>query len=93
VLTPMRVQNELNEPFLWLPNLEGPTYGAAPADGMNWLTKNWDGLIPPLGWHDTIAFLSIPLILIVSQSVSQKLLQPPNVRRTRHEHSAFEETR
>jgi YidC/Oxa1 family membrane protein insertase len=80
VLCVVAPQNELNEPFLWLPNLEGPTYGAAPAEGMAWLTKNWDGLTPPLGWHDTIAFLTVPLILIVSQSISQKLLQPEAVR-------------
>lgn len=73
-------QNELNEPFLWLPNLEGPTYGAGPTDGMNWLTKGWEGLTPSLGWHDTVAFLTIPLILIVSQSISQKILQPPGAK-------------
>ena len=73
-------QNELDEPFLWLPNLEGPTYGAGPTDGMNWLTKGWEGLQPSLGWHDTIAFLTIPLILIVSQSISQKILQPPGAK-------------
>lgn len=75
-LTNLAAQNELNEPFLWLPNLEGPTYGAGPADGMNWL-KQWEGFTPSLGWHDTIAFLTIPLILIVSQSISQQILQPP----------------
>ncbi|GAB5030766.1 preprotein translocase subunit [Nannochloropsis oceanica] len=74
-LTNLAAQNELNEPFLWLPNLEGPTYGAGPADGMNWL-KQWEGFTPSLGWHDTIAFLTIPLILIVSQSISQQILQP-----------------
>jgi len=75
-LTNLAAQNELNEPFLWLPNLEGPTYGAGPADGMNWL-KQWEGYTPSLGWHDTIAFLTIPLILVVSQSISQQILQPP----------------
>lgn len=79
-LTNLAAQNELDEPFLWLPNLEGPTYGAGPTDGMNWLTKGWEGLTPTLGWHDTIAFLTIPLILIVSQSISQKILQPPGAK-------------
>lgn len=74
-LTNLAAANELNEPFLWLPNLEGPTYGAGPADGMNWL-KQWEGFTPSLGWHDTIAFLTVPLILIVSQSISQQILQP-----------------
>jgi YidC/Oxa1 family membrane protein insertase len=33
--------NKLDEPFLWLPNLEGPTYGADPAHGSDWILKNW----------------------------------------------------
>lgn len=65
--------NQLDEPFLWLPNLEGPVYGA---QNMDWLTK-WTSDAPPLGWHDTLCFLSLPVILVVSQTLSQKLLQPP----------------
>ena len=34
-------ENALDEPFLFLPNLEGPTYGADPAHGSDWLFKNW----------------------------------------------------
>jgi YidC/Oxa1 family membrane protein insertase len=30
-------ENALNEPFLWLPSLEGPVFGAAPADSLNWI--------------------------------------------------------
>ena len=66
--------NLLNEPFLWLPNLEGPVYGSTTSD---WLFKNWVDGAPSLGWHDTLCFCSLPIILIVTQSVSQKLLQPP----------------
>ena len=33
--------NVLDEPFLFLPNLEGPTYGADPAHGSDWLFKGW----------------------------------------------------
>jgi 60Kd inner membrane protein len=33
--------NELDEPFLFLPNLEGPTYGADPAHGSDWLFGEW----------------------------------------------------
>ena len=33
--------NALNEPFLFLPNLEGPTYGADPAHWSDWIFKNW----------------------------------------------------
>jgi YidC/Oxa1 family membrane protein insertase len=31
---------------------------------------------PTLGWEDTIAFLSLPLFLVVSQYVSMQLMQP-----------------
>ena len=66
-------ENALDEPFLWLPNLEGPTYGAQNAD---WLFKWTDGA-PTLGWTETLCFLTLPIILVVSQKASMKLLQPP----------------
>ena len=50
-----------------------PVYGAQNAD---WLFKNWEGTTPPLGWHDTLCYLTLPLILIVVQSISQKLITP-----------------
>jgi YidC/Oxa1 family membrane protein insertase len=34
-------QNKLNEQFLFLPNLEGPTYGADPATASDWILKGW----------------------------------------------------
>lgn len=33
--------NKLNEAFFFLPNLEGPTYGAAPANGADWILQGW----------------------------------------------------
>lgn len=69
-------ENALDEPFLFLPNLEGPTYGADPAHGSDWLFKNWVDGVPSLGWEDTIAFLSIPIFLVISQFVSMNLMQP-----------------
>lgn len=71
--------NELNEPFLWLPNLEGPIYGADPAEASNWLFSGWVDGVPSLGWDDTLAFLSIPVILIATQYLSIQLTQPKNV--------------
>jgi YidC/Oxa1 family membrane protein insertase len=70
--------DKLEESFLWLPNLEGPTYGASNAD---WLLKfdNWQNGAPPLGWHDTAAYLFLPCLLIAAQSVSAELLKPPKV--------------
>jgi YidC/Oxa1 family membrane protein insertase len=31
-----------------------------------------------LGWHDTIAFLTIPIILIIAQAISLRILTPPS---------------
>lgn len=64
----------LNEPFLWFPNLEGPVYGSTTSD---WLFKGWVDGVPSLGWHDTLAFLTMPAILVAVQTISQKALQPP----------------
>lgn len=69
-------ENALDEPFLFLPNLEGPTYGADPAHGSDWLFNNWVEGVPSLGWEDTIAFLSIPIFLTISQVISMNLMQP-----------------
>jgi len=69
-------EDKLNEPYLWLPNLEGPVYGADPANGSDWIFKGWVDGVPSLGWEDTLAFLTIPVILIVSQFISQSLMQP-----------------
>lgn len=68
--------NKLNEPFLFLPNLEGPTYGADPQHSSDWLLKGWVDGVPSLGWVDTAAFLSVPIILIISQGISMQLMQP-----------------
>jgi len=72
-------EDKLEEPFLWLPNLEGPTYGADPAHGSDWILKNWVDGVPTLGWEDTAAYLTIPVILVISQFVSMQLMQPPKV--------------
>lgn len=69
--------NSLNEGFLFLPNLEGPVYGADPTQGSAWLTANWVDGAPSLGWDDTIAFLILPVFLVISQFVSMELMQPP----------------
>lgn len=66
--------DKLNEPFLWLPNLEGPTYGADPSHGSDWILSGWANGAPALGWDDTLAFLTIPVILVLSQSLSMNLM-------------------
>jgi len=43
--------------------------------GLGWLFPLVDGH-PPIGWHDALAYLLLPVLLIVSQFASQKLMQP-----------------
>jgi membrane protein insertase Oxa1/YidC/SpoIIIJ len=44
--------------------------------GFSWLLPLQDGA-PPVGWADAIAYLSLPVLLVVSQFVSQKIISPP----------------
>ena len=43
--------------------------------GFSWLFSFQNGA-PPLGWHDTICYLVLPVGLVVSQYVTQKVLTP-----------------
>lgn len=74
------VANEglLTEGFFWIPSLAGPTtLGARQSgSGVSWLLPFIDGH-PPLGWGDTIAYLILPALLIVSQYVSMQMVQTP----------------
>lgn len=74
------VANEglLTEGFLWIPSLGGPTSIAArqSGSGISWLFPFVDGH-PPLGWHDTAAYLVLPVLLILSQYVSMEIMKPP----------------
>jgi YidC/Oxa1 family membrane protein insertase len=67
-------EKKIGEGFLWLPNLEGPTYDNG--RGMQWLTDNCVDGVPPLGWHDTLCFLALPAALVVAQSISMRVLTP-----------------
>jgi YidC/Oxa1 family membrane protein insertase len=69
-------ENVLDESFLWLPSLEGPVYGADPTKGSAWLFDGWVNGAPSLGWEDTLAFLILPVFLVISQFVSMELMQP-----------------
>lgn len=69
-------ENKLDEPFLWIPDLEGPVYTNPPGTSMDWIKTAFTGT-PTLGWEDTIAFATLPLILFISQTASMKILQPP----------------
>lgn len=65
-------ENALNESFLWLPSLQGPV--SKTGQGLDtWLFPLKDGA-PPIGWHDAICYLTLPVILIISQFFSQKVI-------------------
>ncbi|KAM6577955.1 hypothetical protein CsatB_029792 [Cannabis sativa] len=74
------VANEgvLTEGFFWIPSLGGPTTIAArqSGSGISWLIPFVDGH-PPLGWHDTAAYLVLPVLLVASQYVSMEIMKPP----------------
>lgn len=67
-------ENRLDEAFLWLPSLQGPV--SKTGQGLsNWLYPLIDGA-PPIGWHDAICYLVLPIVLVATQFISQKVLQP-----------------
>nr|BAK01711.1 predicted protein [Hordeum vulgare subsp. vulgare] len=72
------VANEglLTEGFFWIPSLAGPTTIAAreSGQGISWIFPFTDGH-PPLGWPDTLAYLVLPVLLVISQYVSAQIMQ------------------
>ncbi|KAL4428994.1 hypothetical protein ABPG77_006033 [Micractinium sp. CCAP 211/92] len=63
----------LSDGFFWIPSLAGPT---TVNGGLGWLFS-WENGAPPLGWQQTGAYLVLPILLIVSQYISQKVISPP----------------
>ena len=45
--------------------------------GFSWLFPFENGA-PPIGWHDAVCYLVLPVALVASQFITQKILQPPN---------------
>eukprot|EP00549_Striatella_unipunctata_P008144 CAMPEP_0118703082 /NCGR_PEP_ID=MMETSP0800-20121206/18313_1 /TAXON_ID=210618 ORGANISM="Striatella unipunctata, Strain CCMP2910" /NCGR_SAMPLE_ID=MMETSP0800 /ASSEMBLY_ACC=CAM_ASM_000638 /LENGTH=457 /DNA_ID=CAMNT_0006604483 /DNA_START=93 /DNA_END=1466 /DNA_ORIENTATION=+ len=81
-VTSLAKEGKLQEPFLWIPSLEGPV--SPPLyRGLDWLTEGWhpvDGQVlpePSLGWPATLAFVVMPIILVLGQSVTMRVLSPP----------------
>ncbi|XP_059633618.1 ALBINO3-like protein 1, chloroplastic [Cornus florida] len=66
----------LTEGFFWIPSLAGPTTIAArqSGGGISWLFPFIDGH-PPLGWSDTLAYLVLPVLLVLSQYISVQIMQ------------------
>lgn len=50
-------------------------YPIMQGSGLTWLFPFEDGH-PPIGWHDAAAYLVLPVLLIVSQYFSQKIVSP-----------------
>jgi YidC/Oxa1 family membrane protein insertase len=75
-------ENALDEAFLWLPSLEGPTYGVDPSKGSAWLFDNWVNGAPSLGWETTAAFLVLPIFLVISQFASMEIMTPKEQKET-----------
>lgn len=67
-------ENLLNESFLWIPSLQGPV--SKTGQGLSvWLYPLVDGA-PPVGWHDALCYLILPVLLMATQFYSQKLMAP-----------------
>ena len=66
--------------FLWIPSLSGPVTMAANRAGGGtawlWPLDPTTGA-PPIGWHDAACYLSLPLLLVIAQFASTKLISPP----------------
>ncbi|KAI0560447.1 Membrane insertase YidC/ALB3/OXA1/COX18 [Gracilaria domingensis] len=72
----LAADNLLNESFLWLPSLQGPV--SKTGQGLNtWLFPLQNGA-PPIGWHDAACYLVLPVILVATQVVSQRVMSPPS---------------
>jgi len=71
----------LNEPFLWIPSLEGPV-SAPNYRGLEWLTEGWTTNVnsiiptPSLGWSTTLAFCVMPVVLVLGQKITMSALSP-----------------
>jgi len=79
-ITLLAKDGSLQEPFLWIPSLEGPV-SAPDYRGMEWLTQGWitdNGFpTPSLGWETTLAYMVMPIVLVMGQAITMNILTPP----------------
>lgn len=77
----LAIDGKLDEPFLWIPSLEGPVTAETDYRGLDWITQGWtqiDGTwTPQLGWETTLAFCVMPVVLVLGQRLTMEALQPP----------------
>lgn len=71
-LTQLSHEGLLYEGFLWIPSLAGPVVDQT--GGIGWL---WP-LPPSIGWASALAYLVLPVLLVVSQFYMQQMMTPPN---------------
>lgn len=71
-LIQLSTEGLLSDGFFWIPSLAGPVSGWG--GGIDWL---WP-LPPSIGWGNALAYLVMPVLLIVSQLYTQKLMTPPS---------------
>jgi len=71
----MANENILDQPFFFLPSLQGPV--ATMGQGIKWLYPLVDGA-PPIGWNSAIAYLVCPVVLVLTQVYSQRVMSPPS---------------
>ncbi|XP_058194365.1 ALBINO3-like protein 1, chloroplastic [Rhododendron vialii] len=66
----------LTEGFFWIPSLAGPTAIATRQGGsaISWLFPFVDGH-PLLGWPDTLAYLVLPVLLVLAQYTIVRIMQ------------------
>ncbi len=64
---------KMNQPFLWIPNLQGPAHGKPKHERWEWIHSALRGR-PTLGWKHTFAFLSLPIIQLLVNVYSHRLL-------------------
>ncbi len=76
-VTRLAAEGRLDEPFLWIPSLEGPVSAENNYRGMQWLTEGWVNNVPSMGWEATLPFLVMPVVLVLMQSFTMAVLQPP----------------
>lgn len=76
-LTNAAEQGLLKEGFFWIPTLSGPVSMSENQSGagLSWLFPFVDGA-PPIGWNVAGAYLILPVLLVVSQYASQKIISP-----------------
>ncbi len=73
-LLQLSTEGLLSEGFLWIPSLAGPVSDYS--QGLSWLYPFVNGA-PPVGWLDAIAYLVLPILLVVSQLYMQQMMTPP----------------